>query len=97
MFLLAVAVVANNLFYSFIKQTMMKTILFKKWGLAYLPVHPIGVAVTLLAVLFLIPVYAAIIRNGHSVSDDLYHLFVYSTCTAFWWKWIADKTSAHAE
>ena len=75
----------------------MKTIWFKKWGWAYLPVHPIGVAVTLLAGLFLIPVYAAIVRNGHSVSDDLYEMFVYTTCTAFWWKWIADKTSSDAE
>ena len=75
----------------------MKAIWFKKWGLAYLPVHPFGVVVTLLAVLFLIPVYAAIVRNGHSVSDDLYHMFVYTTCTTFWWKWIADKTSADAQ
>lgn len=68
-------------------------ILFKKWGWIFLPVHPIGVLVTLLAILFLVPVYGAIIRNGHSVSDDLYHMFVYTTCTAFWWKWIAEKTS----
>lgn len=66
---------------------------FKKWGWSYLPVHPIGVIVTLLALLFLVPIYAAIVRNGHSVSDDLYHLFVYTTCTAFWWKWMAEKTS----
>lgn len=70
---------------------------FKKWGLLYLPIHPIGVLVTLFAILFLIPVYAAIVRNGHSLSDDLYHMFVYTTCTAFWWKWIADKTSLNAQ
>lgn len=66
---------------------------FKKWGWTYLPVHSIGVIITLLALLFLVPVYAAIVRNGHSVSDDLYHMFIYTTCTAFWWKWIAEKTS----
>ena len=71
----------------------MKNIWFKKWGWTFLPVHPAGVLISLLAVLFLVPVYTAIIRNGHSVSDDLYHLFVYTTCTAFWWKWIAEKTS----
>lgn len=71
----------------------MKTIWFKKWGLIYLPIHPFGVVITLLAILFLIPVFSAIVRNGHSVSDDLYSMFVYTTCTAFWWKWIADKTS----
>ncbi len=71
----------------------MKTIWFKKFGWTYLPVSAMGVMVTLLAVIFLIPVYMATIRNGHSVSDDLYQLFVYTTCTAFWWKWVAEKTS----
>ena len=33
----------------------------------------------------------AVIRNGHSVSDNLYEIFVYVTCTAFWWKGIAEK------
>ena len=75
----------------------MKTIWFKKWGWAYRPVHPVGAFVTLVAVLFLVPVCAAVVRNGHSVSDDLYHLFLYATCTAFWWKWIADKTSTNAQ
>ena len=71
----------------------MNKIWFKPIGFLYLPVHPLGFLITFLAILFLIPVYIAITRNGHSVSDDLYHLFVYTTCTAFWWKWIAEKTS----
>ena len=71
----------------------MKQTLFKKFGWIYLPVHPMGVVITFMAIVFLIPVYIAIVRNGHSVSDDLYQLFVYTTCTAFWWKWVADKTS----
>ncbi len=71
----------------------MKQIWFKKAGWMYLPIHPMGIFVTIIAVLFLVPVFTAIVRNGHSVSDDLYHLFVYATCTAFWWKWIAEKTS----
>ena len=66
---------------------------FRKWSLIYLPVHPMGYLVTFAAVVFLVPVFMAIVRNGHSVTDDLYHMFVYVTCTAFWWKWIADKTS----
>jgi hypothetical protein len=72
----------------------MYTIWFKKWGWTYLPVHVMGFLVTLFALIFLAPIYAAIIRNAHSVSDDLYQMFVYTTCTAFWWKWIASKTSA---
>ena len=71
----------------------MKQIWFKKLGWIYLPVHPMGILITFLAILFLVPVYMAIVRNGHSVSDDLYKMFVYTTCTAFWWKWVAEKTS----
>jgi len=71
----------------------MNTIWFKKWGWAYIPVTAMGFLVTLGAIIFLIPVYSAITRTGHSVSDDLYQMFVYTTCTAFWWKWVAEKTS----
>ncbi|MEP7142340.1 MAG: hypothetical protein ABI707_05705 [Ferruginibacter sp.] len=71
----------------------MKQLWFKKAGWLYLPIHPMGYTLTLLlAVIFMVPVTLAIIRNGHSVSDDLYEIFVYGTCTAFWWKWIAEKT-----
>jgi hypothetical protein len=66
---------------------------FKESGWLYIPVHFAGVVVTLSAIVFLIPVYIAVVRNGHSVSDDLYHMFVYTSCTVFWWKWIAEKTS----
>ena len=71
----------------------MNSIWFKKSGWMYIPVHVMGLVVTLAGILFLVPVFNAVTRNGHSVSDDLYHLFVYTTCTAFWWKWIAEKTS----
>ena len=71
----------------------MSSIWFKKWGWVYVPVHAMGLLVTIVAIIFLVPVYAAIVRNGHSVSDDLYQLFVYTTCTGFWWKWMAEKTS----
>ena len=71
----------------------MKQTWFKKSGWIYWPVHPLGVVVTFMSIVFLIPVYMAIVRNGHSVSDDLYQMFVYTSCIAFWWKWIAEKTS----
>lgn len=66
---------------------------FKRLGWLYLPIHIAGVFITLLAIAFLVPVFMAIVRNGHSVTDDLYNMFVYTTCTVFWWKWVADKTS----
>ncbi len=71
----------------------MKQIWFKKQFGIYLPVHPMGYFVTLMAIIFMIPITMAVTRNGHSVSDDLYHIFVYATCTVFWWKWIAENNS----
>jgi hypothetical protein len=72
---------------------MNTTSWFKKSGWVYIPTHFMGLFVTLLAIAFLVPVFVAVDRNSHSVSDELYNLFVYTTCTAFWWKWIAEKTS----
>ena len=72
---------------------MNNTIWFKRSGWLYVPIHAMGLVVTMGAIIFLVPVFAAIVRNGHSVSDDLYKMFVYTTCTCFWWKWIAEKTS----
>lgn len=71
----------------------MKQIWFKKAGWLYLPIHAIGILITLSAIGFMVLVCIAVIRNGHSVSDDLFEIFVYATCTVFWWKWIAEKTS----
>lgn len=71
----------------------MKTIWFKHLGPFYVPVHLMGYLITILSIIFLVPVWMVVIRNGHSISDDLYQIFVYTTCTAFWWKWIAEKTS----
>ena len=71
----------------------MKQQWFKKAGWFYLPIHPLGVLSTILAILFMVPVIIATDRNAHSVTDELYQLFVYTTCTAFWWKWVAEKTS----
>ena len=71
----------------------MKQIWFKKTGWVYIPVHPMGFAVTILAIIFMVPIVIAINRNAHSVSDELYNIFIYATCTAFWWKWVAGKTS----
>ena len=76
-----------------LKQHLMNQHWFAKTGWLYVPVHFMGYFVTLLAILFLVPVASAIFRNGHSMSEDLYQLFVYFSCTAFWWKWIAEKTS----
>ena len=70
----------------------MKQIWFKKTGWVYLPVSAMGVIVTLLVVAFMVPVVIAADKGAHSVTDELYEIFVYATCTAFWWKWVAEKT-----
>ncbi len=64
---------------------------FKKSGWVYIPIHPAGIFVTTLAIVFMVPVIIATVRNDHSISDDLYTLFVFASCTVFWWKWIAEK------
>lgn len=71
----------------------MKQIWFKKAGWIYIPLHPLGYVITILAIIFMLPIVWAIDRNAHSVSDELYQIFIYATCTAFWWKWVAEKTS----
>ena len=71
----------------------MKQIWFKKAGWFYIPVDPLGFAITIIAIVFMVPMVMAVVRNGHSVSDDLYQIFVFATCTAFWWKWVAGRTS----
>ncbi len=75
----------------------MKEKWFRPLGWVYWPIHPLGYAVTVLAIIFMIPVCVATFRNGHSVTDDLYQIFVYGTCTAFWWKWVAEKTVVSRE
>ena len=64
----------------------MKQQWFKKAGFIYWPIHPLGWLVSVAALLFMVPVIMAIDRNSHSVSDELYEIFVYGTCTVFWWK-----------
>ena len=71
----------------------MKQLWFKKMGWIYFPVHFMGVLVTLLAIAVMVPVVIAADRSAHSVSDELYEIFLFATCTAFWWKWVAEKTS----
>ncbi|MBS1510589.1 MAG: hypothetical protein JST86_07115 [Bacteroidetes bacterium] len=71
----------------------MKKILFRKTAWVYMPIHPAGFIVTLLAALFMVPVLFSINRNAHSVTDAWYSVFVYASYTAFWWKWVAEKTS----
>jgi len=71
----------------------METTWFKKFGWTYIPVHIWGLIITLGVIAADVWFFMAIDRNSHSVSDTLINFFVYFTCTAFWWKWVAEKTS----
>ncbi|MGE5108948.1 MAG: hypothetical protein ACM3H8_15520 [Sphingobacteriales bacterium] len=71
----------------------MKSIWFKKTGWLYVPVHPMGLLITIIAVAFNVWFFIAIDRNSHSVSDTFIHFFVYFTSVLFWWKWVAEKTN----
>ena len=82
-----------NFIHFTIKKKIMKQIWFKRTGWFYIPVHPLGFLVTILAIAFMVPVVMAADRSAHSVTDELYEIFVFATCTAFWWKWVAEKTS----
>lgn len=71
----------------------MKQIWFKRTGWFYIPIHPPGFVVTGLAIVFMVLAVLAVDRNAGSVTDELYSVFIYATCTVFWWKWVAEKTS----
>ena len=62
----------------------MKWKWFKKAGWLYLPVSPAGYIITAMAIIFILSVYAVNASNNHSVCGDLYELFVFTNCTAFW-------------
>ena len=56
-----------------------KQIWFKKPGWVYLPVTPEGYIITLIVVVFMIPIIMAVDKNAHSVTDELYDIFIYAT------------------
>ena len=71
----------------------MKTIYFKHVGGFYYPIHAIGWLATLTAAAICVWFFIALDRHSHSASDTLTRFFVYATCVAFWWKWLAESTS----
>ena len=67
---------------------------FKRTGWFYVPMNAAGYFIMIAAIAFMVPVFIAADRSAHSVTDELYELFVYGTCTAFWWDWMAKRTSS---
>jgi hypothetical protein len=52
----------------------MKIAWFKKMGWTYIPVHPAGVIITILAITFMMLVCIAITRNDHPAGDEQYEI-----------------------
>ena len=66
---------------------------FKKAGWFYLPVHAMGIVVTLVMIIFLVAGCVALIRHDDAMTNNTFKIFIAASCAGFWWKWIADKTS----
>ena len=72
----------------------MKTNWFKRLGWFYVPVSVPGAVLYLLAVGFCVTVFTAVDRHSHSVSDTLYGVFPFFTCTFLLLDWIGRRTCA---
>jgi hypothetical protein len=72
----------------------METTWFKKFGWIYIPIHFMGLIITLGVLATDVWLFSVIDKNSHSAGDTFITFFIYCTCTAFWWKWIAEKTSS---
>ncbi len=69
------------------KQTWLKK------GRLYLPIDAMKKFITLAAICLVVTVCMTLISKDRSVGDDLHNQFIYPACTAFWWKWMAEKIS----
>ena len=73
----------------------MKTILFKKYGLVFLPVSALGIILYALVLIFCFTVFRAIDLHSHSVSDTLYGIFPYVVGSLTVLFWIASNYSGN--
>jgi hypothetical protein len=71
----------------------MKANWFKRLGWFYVPVSVPGVVLCVLAAAFCVTVFAAVDRHSHSVSDTLYGVFPFFTCTFLLLDWIGRRAS----
>ena len=66
---------------------------FAPWGWIYRPNSLEGVLLVLLALAFCAPVFVAVDRHSHSVSDTLYGVFPFVAPALMVLNWVAGKTS----
>ena len=70
---------------------------FKRFGWFRVPISAAGVLVFIAALAFCVNVFLAVDRHSHSVSDTLYGVFPFFTCTFLLLDWIARNTKGSSE
>ncbi|MCF7687818.1 MAG: hypothetical protein K9N01_05895 [Cephaloticoccus sp.] len=70
---------------------------FKRWGWIYRPIHVYGWISTSVALVFTLHIFLVLDRQAHSVTDMLYHFYVYAVPTFLGLMWVGDRTSAGQE
>jgi len=66
---------------------------FRKYGCTYIPISIAGSLLTIAAILLAGACVWVADRQCTFLGDALIHFFIYFTCIAFWWKWIAESTA----
>jgi hypothetical protein len=62
----------------------MKQMWLKKAGWLYLPIHAMGMLVTIGAIVLIAAVCIGVFKSGHTADEELYKVFINITYTAFW-------------
>lgn len=79
--------------FSELKKGLMQHYWFRKFGWMYIPISIAGSLLTIAAILLAGVCIWIADRQCTAVSDALLHFFIYFTCIAFWWKWLAESTA----
>jgi hypothetical protein len=69
---------------------------FKRLGWFHVPASAPGAVLCVLAFVFCLTVFRAVDRHSHSVSDTLYGVFPFFSCTFLLLDWVGGRTSEGA-
>ena len=67
----------------------MKVGWLRKKGKYCIAIQGLCGVLALLFIVFLIPPTTAIAKQDHSLSDEIFRLYIYPAAVAFWWKWFS--------
>lgn len=74
----------------------MKSLRFRQGGGIHTRILSMGFAKTLSVILFPFLVGLIMLRNDHSLLDDMYCLFIFISSVAVWWYLVNRKRTPHA-